>query len=226
MSAIDVIDQVKSSIRSYSLKQPLTTKMIRNISAQQYKLLSSHKIEDVLDICEQLLQQNQHALKIIAFDWAYRVRSQYDTSTFDVFQRWLFEHVIDWYDCDDFCTHAFGELISQYPLLFNQIKPWITHERFAIRRSAAVVLIIPIKHKKIELSHPLMIADLLMFDDHDLVQKGFGWMLKILSQIHPELVIDYLKKHKSYMPRTSFRYACEKLEKSVRQELMKKDPEA
>ena len=221
----NVVDQVTSSIRSCSSKQPLTTHVIRSISAKHYRLLSSHDIDDVLGLCEQLLQQNQHALKLIAFDWAYRVRSSYVLETFHVFEQWLLKYVHDWYDCDDFCTHAFGELLLQYPLLFHQIKPWITHERFAIRRAAAVVLIIPIKKKNIDVSYPLMIADALMFDDHYLVQKGYGWMLKILSQTHPQLVIDYLNKHKATMPRTAFRYACEKLEKSDRLKLMKKDPE-
>ncbi|MCW1890150.1 DNA alkylation repair protein [Vibrio chagasii] len=36
-------------------------------------------------------------------------------------------------------------------------------------------------------------ADLLLEDKHDLVQKGYGWMLKVLSQKEPQQVEGYLE---------------------------------
>ncbi len=222
--SMSILKQVNDSLESCYLNHPVTTKMIRQVSAQQFKQLPSHSIEEVLTWCDQLLQQHKWAHKVIAFDWAYRVRKQYDVQTFDVFESWLTNYVTDWHDCDDFCTHAFGELILQYPSLFEQVKKWTTHEHFAIRRAAVVVLIIPIKQQKIIPSNPLVIADLLMFDDHYLVQKGYGWMLKIVSQSQSELVIDYLRKHQLTMPRIAFRYACEKLDRAIKQELMKQNP--
>lgn len=47
-------------------------------------------------------------------------------------------------------------------------------------------------------------------DEHELVRKGYGWMLKILSMKEPELVFDYLMQHKEVIPRKSFRYALKK----------------
>ncbi|MFD2878873.1 DNA alkylation repair protein [Paenibacillus rhizoplanae] len=46
---------------------------------------------------------------------------------------------------------------------------------------------------------PFYIADRLMNDKHELVLKGYGWMLKSLSQINKEEVIDYLiNNHEKY----------------------------
>ena len=39
-----------------------------------------------------------------------------------------------------------------------------------------------------------MIADALLVDDHHLVLKGYGWMLKVLSVVDPSMVKDYLIK--------------------------------
>jgi 3-methyladenine DNA glycosylase AlkD len=59
-----------------------------------------------------------------------------------------------------------------------------------------------------------------MNDSHHLVLKGYGWMLKILSQIEKNNVYDYLMKNKDIMPRVSFRYALEKFDKEMKSCLM------
>ncbi|MCM1568670.1 MAG: hypothetical protein NC081_04400 [Roseburia sp.] len=41
------------------------------------------------------------------------MKKQYSESTYDIFYRWLKNYVKGWGDCDDFCTHAFGELLRQ-----------------------------------------------------------------------------------------------------------------
>ena len=66
------------------------------------------------------------------------------------------------------------------------------------------------------------IADLLFYDEDDLVQKGYGWMLKETSREHPEEVFDYVLANKKDMPRTSLRYAIEKLPEDCRATLMEK----
>lgn len=68
--------------------------------------------------------------------------------------------------------------------------------------------------------NPLTISDALMTDEHDLVQKGYGWMLKCLSQVDMETVKKYLILHHKEMPRTAYRYALEKFDKGTRKELM------
>ena len=66
------------------------------------------------------------------------------------------------------------------------------------------------------------IADLLLLDKDDLVQKGYGWMLKAASETYQKKVFDYVMKHKSVMPRTALRYAIEKMPANMKAEVMKK----
>ncbi len=66
-----------------------------------------------------------------------------------------------------------------------------------------------------------MISDALIHDEHELVQKGYGWMLKCCSQVEPEAVKRYLIDRHATMPRVAFRYAPEKYDKETRDKLMK-----
>lgn len=50
-----------------------------------------------------------------------------------------------------------------------------------MRRAAAVSLIIPAKEGKF-LEEAFEISDILMADKEDLVQKGYGWLLKVESR--------------------------------------------
>jgi 3-methyladenine DNA glycosylase AlkD len=68
----------------------------------------------------------------------------------------------------------------------------------------------------------LEIADSLLEDRDDLVQKGYGWMLKEASRLHQKEVFDYVMRKKTAMPRTALRYAIEKMPAELRQRAMEK----
>lgn len=212
--AIDKLQELEQSSH-------LVTGDIRKLSSELYRGLQDKSIDHVFSICEELLEKRQWALGVIAYDFAFRVKKQYNDTTYEVFYRWLREYVRGWGDCDDFCTHAFGELIRQDKRLFEQVLSWTQSSDFWVRRASAVVLIPAISKKDYDGINPLMIADALLVDDHHLVLKGYGWMLKVLSVVDPSMVKDYLIKNHARMPRVSFRYACEKFDKETRDSLMK-----
>lgn len=199
----------------------IVTGDIRKLSAKLYRKIEDKTIENVMGLCEELLKQHSWALGVIAFDWAYRAKAQYNESTYDIFYGWLKKYVRGWGDCDDFCTHAFGELLRQDKSLFAKIVEWTKDEDFWMRRASAVILIPAILREDYEGIEPYKISDALMADEHDLVQKGYGWMLKCLSQVDMDSVKEYLIANHSQMPRTAYRYALEKFDKETRTELMK-----
>ncbi|MDF2547140.1 MAG: putative alkylation repair enzyme [Anaerosolibacter sp.] len=220
MDLNNIISEAKNYFENSSKENGLTTGKIRSISASLYRALDDKSIDNVLTACEHLLDERQWALSVIAYDWAYRIRKQYNNKTFSVFESWLKKYVTGWGDCDDFCTHAFGELLSQNNELFTHVLKWTEHSDFFVRRASAVILIYPIKHDKYKNINPFLISDALMNDNHHLVLKGYGWMLKILSQVEPNNVYEYLLENKSTMPRISFRYALEKFDKELKSRLM------
>jgi len=218
---INIVSEARSHLQNQSKERGLTTGKVRAISSAMYKAIGDKSIDNVFTLCEQLLEEHEWALGVIAYDWAYRVRKQYNDKTFSVFEKWLKKYVTGWGDCDDFCTHAFGELLSQKNELFTQIIKWTNHQDFFVRRAAAVILIYPIKHNKYQNLNPFLISDTLMNDNHHLVLKGYGWMLKVLSKTEKNDVYEYLMKNKDTMPRVSFRYALEKFDTELKLSLMK-----
>ena len=193
---------------------------VRAISAKAYQLVKGQTLDYIFAICEEMLEQRDWPLGVIAYDFAYRLRKEYSLSTFSIFEIWLERYVRDWNDCDDFCTHAFGELLCQYPELISQTLLWTERGEFWMRRAAAVILIVPIKKGLVSSSSAFQVADLLMQDEHDLVRKGYGWMLKVLSVKDPEAVFNYLQQHQAIMPRVAYRYALEKLSAEQKKQLM------
>lgn len=47
----------------------------------------------------------------------------------------------------------------------------------------------------------------MLTDKDDMVQKGYGWMLKAASPASTQDVFDFVVSKKSMMPRTALRYA-------------------
>ena len=100
------------------IKNCKNTGDIRKLSAKLFRSVKDKSKDNIFSICSELLEQR---MLCIAFDFAHRMKEQYDDNTFALFESWLEEYVRGWGDCDDFCTHAFGELICQNTKLVSRI---------------------------------------------------------------------------------------------------------
>ncbi|MCJ7701102.1 MAG: DNA alkylation repair protein [Anaerolineales bacterium] len=199
----------------------LHTSVLRNIARYGFQEIKTLPKDQVFALCEQLLASGDGPERLIAFQWAFRIRKQFDPEDFGRFERWLSEFVTGWGSCDDFCTHAFGYFIYAYPQFIPNLTRWTRSTNRWFRRGGAVVLIYAIRRGK-NFQAAFEIADRLLTDPDDLVQKGYGWMLKEISNLEPEAVYNFVLERKDRMPRTALRYAIEKLDPQSRAAAMAK----
>jgi 3-methyladenine DNA glycosylase AlkD len=214
--------EARTILSEKSKSTGLKTSDIRRLSSSLFREVRHESIDAVFMMCKDFLEDRSWEMGVIAFDWAYRMKKQYKIETFDIFEGWLLEYVRGWGDCDDFCTHAVGELLCQFPELFVRIQKWTERNEFWMRRAAAVTLIPALLKDRYASFDPFIISDALMQDEHDLVCKGYGWMLKTYSYKERDKVCDYLRKNKAVMPRVAYRYALGKMPADIKKELMSK----
>jgi 3-methyladenine DNA glycosylase AlkD len=206
----------KEPIELHGVRTPI----VRRIAARSYNtLVKKLKKDEVFELCEDLLKTGYSEERTIAFDWAFRVRTRFEVGDFIVFESWLSKYVSNWAACDDLCCHALGDFIFRFPRFLSEVRKWAGSDNRWLRRAAAVVLIYSVRRDR-NTAVAYEIADTLLMDEDDLVQKGYGWMLKEISNRRPRDVFDYVIGHKATMPRTALRYAIEKLPPAMKKRAM------
>lgn len=207
----------KEEVKFYGVKNGLVEKLA-GIYFKEVKPLGK---QEVFRLCEELFKSGYSEEAFVACNWAYRFSKEYVPEDFPVFERWVKNYVTNWAMCDTLCNHSVGAIVEQYPQLLTDLKRWAKSENRWAKRAAAVSLIIPARHGNF-LKDIFEIADILLLDTDDMVQKGYGWMLKDASMKHRDKIFDYVMKNKKVMPRTALRYAIERMPDDLRKQAMSK----
>jgi 3-methyladenine DNA glycosylase AlkD len=194
---------------------------VHSISKDHFRKLTDKSKSAVFELCEELWQSGYMEESIIACNWSYSVHKQYIIDDFEIFEKWVSRYVTNWAACDTLCNHSVGSLVEKYPSCLEGLKKWAVSQNRWMRRASAVTLIVPARHGEF-LKEIFELADILLTDTDDMVQKGYGWMLKAASEAHQKEVFDFVMNKKKTMPRTSLRYAIEKMPPELRMKAMEK----
>jgi len=196
----------KEKIKSYGVK----TAVVTSIGKEYYRHINVLTKSEIFDLCESLWQSGYIEESFIACHWSYYVHKKYEPEDFRVFEKWINRYVDNWASCDTLCNHTVGEYLEMYPEDLKRLRDLAKSDNRWMRRASAVSLIIPAKKGKF-LSDILEIADILLLDKDDMVQKGYGWMLKEASKKNQREIFEYVVNNRAVMPRTALRYAIEKM---------------
>ncbi|MDC9714368.1 MAG: DNA alkylation repair protein [Gammaproteobacteria bacterium] len=148
--------------------------------------------------------------------------NQYQTGN----QRAVFGYYIDniqavnnWDLVDTTTPQIVGDFLHQYPeklpLLFDFSRSndlW--ERRIAVVATWAFI-------KKNEFTPTLEISKLLLNDKQDLIHKAVGWMLREVYKKDPDVCKTFLQENYTQLPRTTLRYAIERMEETERLNYLK-----
>ncbi len=207
----------KEKISTYGVK----TATVTAIANKYFKTIKQKPKAEIFALCEELWKSGFMEESFVACNWSYQLRKQFEPDDFLIFKKWIEDYVSNWASCDTLCNHTLGEFVTMYPEFLAELKAFTSSKNRWVRRAAAVTLIIPARKGKF-LVDVLEIAELLLLDADDLVQKGYGWMLKAAGDAHQQVVFDFVMRKKAIMPRTALRYAIEKMPDDLKARAMKK----
>jgi len=205
----------KEPVKAYGIK----TALVAQIGKKYFKLNNSKDKQEIFDLCEDLWKSGYMEESFIASNWSYALRKQFQLDDFKIFEKWLSKYVDNWASCDTFCNHTVGEILMMYSELLKHLTSWTKSKNRWVKRGAAVSLIVPAR-KGLFLKEIFEIAQLLLIDEDDMVQKGCGWALKVASQTYQQEVFEFVMKNQKSMPRTALRYAIEKMPEKLRKKAM------
>jgi 3-methyladenine DNA glycosylase AlkD len=208
----------KEQVKYYGVK----TETVGKIAQKHWQQVKALKKQEIFQLCEELYSSDFTEEAFIVSFWLPNYIDQLEPADLATFKRWIERYINNWAKCDGFCNHTIGDLIQKYPETLAEVKSWAKSQNRWLKRASAVSLIVPAK-KGMFLADAFEICDVLLLDGDDMVQKGYGWLLKEESRMHQREVFDYVVKNKRVMPRTALRYAIELLPKELKAEAMKKN---
>jgi 3-methyladenine DNA glycosylase AlkD len=206
----------KEPVRCYGVKTPAVGQIARRFWTE-VEHLSKKKI---FGLCGDLYQSDMCEDAFIVSWWTPKLAAEYEPQDFQIFKGWIERHINNWAKCDGFCCGTMGLFLEKYPEFVPRIKSWTRSRNRWVKRAVAVSLINPARQGKF-LKDIFDIADRLLVDPDDMVQKGYGWLLKEASRLHQTEVLNYVIRNKKYMPRTALRYAIELMPLGLKRRAMR-----
>jgi len=178
---------------------------------KQYKKLPLVEVQKLLES-----EIHEHRLAgIYILCYKFKTASEAEKQQFyDLYMMELANYKINSWDIVDMsCSTLVGQYLldKKRDILYNLAKSEnLWERRVSIISTSAYI-------RLGDASTTLDIADILLHDKHDLIQKAVGWMLReVGKRIDKDILTGYLEENAATMPRTMLRYACEKLTKEQR----------
>ncbi|HYE53611.1 MAG TPA: DNA alkylation repair protein [Chitinophagaceae bacterium] len=202
----------------FSVDNPLKDDEFIGVRMGQVFGLAKEYIDMPLQEIEKLMESPIHEVRAGAMSIMAKRAAHKNTTPLqlkELYELYIRRHdrINSWDLVDLAAYHVVGRYLSDKPrrILYKLARskdPW--ERRTAIVATAHFIL------KLNEVDDTFSLAALLLQDDHELVHKGAGWMLRAAGDKDQKKLLAFLGKHAASMPRTMLRYSIEKLDKKKR----------
>jgi len=184
--------------------------------AKKYLNLSLNKIQE-------LLKNGIHECRmtglIILTEKYRKAKTPEDKENIFGFYLKNTKHINNWDLVDVTCQRIVGNFLLEFPkdkkILYKLAKSKNLWERRIAIVSAGKFI------AEEEFDDVLAIAESLLNDEHDLMHKAVGWMLREVGKKDADVLRNFLKGNYERIPRTTLRYAIEKFSDDERKKWLK-----
>ncbi|MDL1896298.1 DNA alkylation repair protein [Anaerolineae bacterium CFX7] len=185
--------------------------------------LAKEFAEMPLDEIEKLLESPIHEARagaVSIMDFQARRKKTSEARRKELFELYLRRHdrINNWDLVDRSAMYVVGGYLYDKPraILYKLARSKNVWER----RTAIVSTAYFIRQR--DLDDTFKIATMLLRDEHDLIHKATGWMLRAAGDTDRKRLLEFLEQHAATMPRTMLRYAIEHFDQKQRAKYMKK----
>ena len=181
------------------------------IVARRYRELPLEEVDELLD--SPIHEHRLAGLVIVTERYKRAKTDRLRQELFDFYLSAALRGRINNWDLVDVSAPTLGDYLVRHPrktLILNLARS----QNLWQRRLAMMFTFANIRAR--DFGVPQHVAMILLNDDHDLIHKAVGWMLREIGNRDVEVLRAFLAKHHTEMPRTMLRYAIEKLEPAER----------
>lgn len=180
--------------------------------------LAKELIDTPLNDLVELLQSPFHEARLTAL-LVMTYQSKRGDNTLPLYRAYLAntDRINNWDLVDVTAEHIVGKHLferSRKPLYKLAKSKSLWERRIAILSTFYFI-------RRNDFDDTLAIADILLHDEHDLMHKAVGWMLREVGKRNQKLEEESLLPHYKQMPRTMLRYAIERFPEPLRQKYLK-----
>jgi 3-methyladenine DNA glycosylase AlkD len=156
--------------------------------------------------------------KVAAVFLLEKLDAEFGEREFKLLDSWL-ERISSWADHDALVHDLIAPMIVNRPLRTKVVFRWAKSKNHWHRRAACVALI---RGTRAKMFFPeiMRLADSLLNDEDDMVQKGLGWLLRETAKFDAKRTVPYLMKIRGRAPRLVLRTACETLSDAVKKRIL------
>jgi 3-methyladenine DNA glycosylase AlkD len=200
----------------FGVDAPTIRRMAARIAGNEGR---AWQLADAVAFAECLLAERESEAKGVGICVLGRYRALFSPALFARARTWLVRSCTDWASCDGLCGEVLGPLLAAHPALVARLRAWRTARHLYVRRASAVALVPLARHGE-ALEDAYGAARVLGAEDHHLLQKAAGWLLREAGKTDAARLERFLRREGHALGRTTIRYAIERVAPGTRRELM------
>jgi 3-methyladenine DNA glycosylase AlkD len=201
----------------YGLKTPA----LRAIERELFACVDgSWRLEEGVAYCALMLEQPQLEAKGLGLLLLARFKRQFGSGLLATAKRWLSAgHCANWATTDALCSLVIAEVLRRFPGCIGTLPAWTQSRHLWVRRAAAVSLT-SFARRGQALDEAYCVVSSLLGDREDLIHKACGWLLREAGKTDAARLERFLLDNGARVPRTTLRYAIERLPPPRRKQLL------